>query len=41
MSLAGVQEKLPVFVDEDGVISIPVDGTPSTHSEAGHETACR
>ena len=31
MSLAGVQEKLPVFVDEGGVISIPVDGTPSTH----------
>ncbi|WP_312608590.1 type II toxin-antitoxin system HipA family toxin [Agrobacterium pusense] len=31
MSLAGVQEKLPVFVDEDGTISIPVDGTPSTH----------
>jgi serine/threonine-protein kinase HipA len=31
MSLAGVQEKLPVFVDDDGRISIPVDGTPSTH----------
>ncbi|WP_376743699.1 type II toxin-antitoxin system HipA family toxin [Ensifer canadensis] len=31
MSLAGVQEKLPVFVDEEGKISIPVDGTPSTH----------
>jgi len=31
MSLAGVQEKLPVFVDEDGAISIPIDGTPSTH----------
>ncbi len=31
MSLAGVQEKLPVFVDEAGQISIPVDGTPSTH----------
>lgn len=31
MSLAGVQEKLPVFVDEEGTISIPVDGTPSTH----------
>ncbi|WP_454289031.1 HipA domain-containing protein [Rhizobium arsenicireducens] len=31
MSLAGVQEKLPVFVDVDGRISIPVDGTPSTH----------
>ncbi len=31
MSLAGVQEKLPIFVDDDGAISIPVDGTPSTH----------
>ncbi|WP_349436414.1 type II toxin-antitoxin system HipA family toxin [Pararhizobium sp. A13] len=31
MSLAGVQEKLPVFVDENGAISIPVDGTPSNH----------
>lgn len=31
MSLAGVQEKLPVFMDEGGAISIPVDGTPSTH----------
>lgn len=31
MSLAGVQEKLPVFVDEGDAISIPVDGTPSTH----------
>ncbi|OOO17896.1 type II toxin-antitoxin system HipA family toxin [Agrobacterium pusense] len=31
MSLAGVQEKLPVFVGEGGAISIPVDGTPSTH----------
>ncbi|KXF74780.1 phosphatidylinositol kinase [Paramesorhizobium deserti] len=31
MSLAGVQEKLPVFVDGGGAISIPVDGTPSTH----------
>lgn len=31
MSLAGVQEKLPVFVEENGSISIPVDGTPSTH----------
>ncbi len=31
MSLAGVQEKLPVFVDEAGKTSIPVDGTPSTH----------
>lgn len=31
MSLAGVQEKLPVFVGPDGRISIPVEGTPSTH----------
>lgn len=31
MSLAGVQEKLPVFVGENDAISIPVDGTPSTH----------
>lgn len=31
MSLAGVQDKLPVFVGEDGRIAIPVDGTPSTH----------
>ncbi|MEA3536642.1 type II toxin-antitoxin system HipA family toxin [Rhizobium sp. CC-YZS058] len=31
MSLAGVQEKLPVFVSENDAISIPVDGTPSTH----------
>lgn len=31
MSLAGVQEKLPVFVGENGDISIPVEGTPSTH----------
>lgn len=31
MSLAGVQEKLPVFVDDEGRISIPIDGTPSTH----------
>ena len=31
MSLAGVQEKLPVFVDDAGGIAIPVDGTPSTH----------
>lgn len=31
MSLAGVQEKLPVFVGEDGRISVPIDGTPSTH----------
>lgn len=31
MSLAGVQEKLPVFVDKNGDIAIPLDGTPSTH----------
>ncbi|MDE1993296.1 MAG: HipA domain-containing protein, partial [Rhizobiaceae bacterium] len=31
MSLAGIQEKLPVFVDDDGRISIPLDGAPSTH----------
>lgn len=31
MSLAGVQDKLPVFLGEDGKIAIPVDGTPSTH----------
>ncbi|NSY61688.1 type II toxin-antitoxin system HipA family toxin [Agrobacterium tumefaciens] len=31
MSLAGVQEKLPVFGDGSGRISVPVDGTPSTH----------
>ncbi|MBP1849679.1 type II toxin-antitoxin system HipA family toxin [Rhizobium halophytocola] len=31
MSLAGVQDKLPVFVGDGGAISIPVDGTPSTH----------
>lgn len=31
MSLAGVQEKLPVFVDAAGSLSIPLDGTPSTH----------
>ncbi|EKJ93001.1 HipA protein [Bradyrhizobium lupini HPC(L)] len=31
MSLAGVQEKLPVFVDGHGHISVPVDGTPPTH----------
>ncbi len=30
MSLAGVQDKLPVHV-ENGRIAIPVDGTPSTH----------
>nr|WP_268841596.1 HipA domain-containing protein [Rhizobium giardinii] len=31
MSLAGVQDKLPVYLAEDGNIAIPVDGTPSTH----------
>ena len=31
MSLAGVQDKLPVFVEKDGKIAIPLDGTPSTH----------
>ncbi|KND16275.1 phosphatidylinositol kinase [Pannonibacter phragmitetus] len=31
MSLAGVQEKLPVFVTPEGTLAIPVDGTPSTH----------
>ncbi len=31
MSLAGVQDKLPVYLGEDGKIAIPVDGTPSTH----------
>ena len=31
MSLAGVQDKLPIFIDIDGTMGIPVDGTPSTH----------
>jgi serine/threonine-protein kinase HipA len=31
MSLAGVQDKLPVYLGADGKIAIPVDGTPSTH----------
>lgn len=31
MSLAGVQDKLPVYIGHDGRIAIPVDGTPSTH----------
>jgi serine/threonine-protein kinase HipA len=31
MSLAGVQDKLPIFIDADGTMGIPVDGTPSTH----------
>lgn len=31
MSLAGVQDKLPVYVTPEGQIAIPLDGTPSTH----------
>lgn len=31
MSLAGVQEKLPVHRDEAGDLSIALDGSPSTH----------
>lgn len=31
MLLAGVQDKLPVYVTAGGEIAIPVDGTPSTH----------
>ena len=31
LSLAGVQNKLPVCVDENGKISIPVGASPSTH----------
>ncbi|WP_452106411.1 HipA domain-containing protein [Brucella pseudogrignonensis] len=31
MSLAGVQDKLPVYIGPDGRIGIPLDGTPSTH----------
>ncbi|MCU0709005.1 MAG: type II toxin-antitoxin system HipA family toxin [Pirellula sp.] len=31
LSLAGAQDKLPVHVDDDGVILIPVAGSPSTH----------
>jgi serine/threonine-protein kinase HipA len=31
MSLAGVQAKLPVAVDDVGCICIPMDGSPSTH----------
>ena len=31
MSLAGVQDKLPVYIGTDGRIGIPLDGTPSTH----------
>lgn len=31
MSLAGVQDKLPVYIGEDGRIANPIDGTPSTH----------
>ena len=31
MSLAGVQDKLPVFIGADGRMGVPLDGTPSTH----------
>jgi serine/threonine-protein kinase HipA len=31
MSLAGVQSKIAVAVDDDGCIYIPVNGSPSTH----------
>lgn len=31
LSLAGVQDKLVVVVDEDGTIGLPLDGRPSTH----------
>jgi serine/threonine-protein kinase HipA len=31
MSLAGVQSKIAVAVDDDGLISIPMNGSPSTH----------
>ncbi|MBB70903.1 MAG: kinase [Legionellales bacterium] len=31
LSLAGVQDKLAVYVDEDGGISLPLGGAPSTH----------
>jgi serine/threonine-protein kinase HipA len=31
MSLAGVQSKIAVAVDDDGRISIPMNGSPSTH----------
>jgi serine/threonine-protein kinase HipA len=31
MSLAGVQDKLPVFIEANGQMGIPTDGTPSTH----------
>lgn len=30
MSLAGVQSKIGVHLDDDGLISIPIDGAPST-----------
>lgn len=40
MSFAGVQEKLPVFVNEDDAISIAIDGTPSTpYHQAGHRAS--
>jgi serine/threonine-protein kinase HipA len=31
MSLAGVQEKLPVAIMADGTLGIPINGAPSTH----------
>jgi serine/threonine-protein kinase HipA len=31
MSLAGLQDKLPVFLTTEGALAIPLDGTPSTH----------
>jgi serine/threonine-protein kinase HipA len=31
MSLAGVQSKIAVSLDDDGLISIPMNGSPSTH----------
>ena len=31
MSLAGVQSKLPVAIDDRGLVCIPMNGSPSTH----------
>ncbi|MEJ5083339.1 MULTISPECIES: type II toxin-antitoxin system HipA family toxin [unclassified Ochrobactrum] len=31
MSLAGVQDKLPVYMLDDGMLGVPTEGTPSTH----------
>jgi serine/threonine-protein kinase HipA len=31
LSLAGAQDKLPVFVDDEGRIALPLGNTPSTH----------